>query len=139
MTLPSSSRVTFEDACLEWLRYLEHDRQRTASTVRDYRNTVGKYLLPGFGAATPVAVITTEDIDEFREDMLEEGRLSRRTIQKILVLLHGILKRAKGKKWIASNPAEDAERLTVARSESGCWTNESGNAGPPMHGTRWRS
>jgi integrase len=48
--------------------------------------------------------------------MLEEGRLSRRSIQKILVLLHGVLKRAKRKKWIASNPAEDAERVTVARS-----------------------
>jgi integrase len=113
---PSAAAVTFHDACIEWLRYVEHDRQRTASTVRDYRNTVRKYLLPGFGAATPVATITTEDIDEFREDMLEEGKLSRRTIQKILVLLHGVLKRAKRKKWIASNPAEDAERVTVARS-----------------------
>lgn len=112
----SSSRVTFEDSCREWLRYVEHDRQCTASTVRDYRNTVRKHLLPGFGAVTPVAAITTEDIDEFREDMLEEGKLSRRTIQKILVLLHGVLKRAKRKKWIASNPAEDAERVTVARS-----------------------
>jgi hypothetical protein len=61
--------VTFEQACLEWLRYVEHDRQRTASTVRDYRNTVRRYLLPGFGASTPVASITTEDIDDFREQM----------------------------------------------------------------------
>jgi integrase len=38
------------------------------------------------------------------------------SIQKILVLLHGILKRAKRKKWIASNPAEDAERITLKRS-----------------------
>src|SRR3990170_4899085 len=48
--------------------------------------------------------------------MLEEGKLSRRTVQKILVLLHGILKRAKRKKWIASNPAEDAERINLKRS-----------------------
>jgi integrase len=113
---PSAAALSFHDACIEWLRYVEHDRQRTASTVRDYRNTVRKYLLPGFGAATPIAAITTEDIDEFREDMLEAGRLSRRTIQKILVLLHGVLKRAKRKKWIVPNPAEDAERVTVARS-----------------------
>ena len=33
-----------------------------------------------------------------------------------MVLLHGILKRAKRRKWIASNPAEDVERVTVKRS-----------------------
>jgi integrase len=48
--------------------------------------------------------------------MLAEGRLSRRTIQKILVLLHGILKRAKRKGWIAANPAADAERVSVRRT-----------------------
>ena len=108
--------MTFEDACREWLRYVEHDRQRAASTLRDYRNTVRLYLLPGLGASTPVASITTEDVDALRERMLGEGRLSRRSIQKILVLLHGVLKRAKRKKWIAVNPAEDAERVTVSRS-----------------------
>jgi integrase len=108
--------VTFGDACLEWLRYVEHDRLRASSTLRDYRNSVRRYLLPGLGADTPVASITTEDVDDFRERMLGEGRLSRRSIQKILVLLHGILKRAKRKKWIKTNPAEDAERVTVQRS-----------------------
>src|SRR5205823_2885412 len=42
--------------------------------------------------------------------------LSRRSVQKIMVLLYGVLKRAKRKKWIASNPAEDAERVTLKRS-----------------------
>ncbi|MDP9260474.1 MAG: tyrosine-type recombinase/integrase, partial [Actinomycetota bacterium] len=32
------------------------------------------------------------------------------------MLLHGILKRAKRKKWIAANPAADAERITLKRS-----------------------
>ncbi len=107
---------TFGEACDEWLRYVEHDRERRPSTVRDYRNTVRRYLLPHFGADTPVARLTTDDIDAFREGLLEDGRLSRRTIQKILVLLHGILKRAKRRKWIATNPAEDAERIALKRS-----------------------
>ena len=42
--------------------------------------------------------------------------MSRRTVQKILVLLHGMLKRAKRRKWIATNPAEDVERVQVKRS-----------------------
>ena len=32
------------------------------------------------------------------------------------MLLHGILKRAKRKGWIATNPAADAERVSVRRS-----------------------
>ena len=32
------------------------------------------------------------------------------------MLLYGIFKRAKRRKWIAANPAEDAERVTVRRS-----------------------
>ena len=40
---------TFGQACDEWLRYVEHDRERRPSTVRDYRNTVHRYLLPHFG------------------------------------------------------------------------------------------
>jgi integrase len=116
LTRAPSGVVTFEHACAEWLRYVEHDRQRAASTLRDYRNAVRRYLVPGLGATTPVAAITTEDIDAFRERMLAEGQLSRRSIQKILVMVHGVLKRAKRRKWIVANPAEDAERVTVSRS-----------------------
>jgi integrase len=47
---------------------------------------------------------------------VREGRLSPRTIQKLLVLLHGIFKRAKRRGWIAANPVADAERVSVKRS-----------------------
>jgi integrase len=110
------SGKTFNDACAEWLRYIEHDRQRAASTLRDYRNVVAGVLLPEFGKTTPLEQITTERIDEWRERLLDEGQLARRTIQKNLVLLHGILKRAKRRKWISANPAEDVERVSVKRS-----------------------
>jgi len=106
---------TFAEACDEWLRYVEHDRQRTDSTLRDYRNTVRRHLLPHFGADRPVRDITTEDVDALREQLLA-GHLSRRSIQKILVIAHGVFKRAKRRKWIAANPAEDAERVDFTRS-----------------------
>ncbi len=115
-TPPRPPQRTFGEACAEWLRYIEHDRARRPSTVGDYRNTVRRYLLPAFGEGTPVRGITTDHIDAYRKQLLEEGQLSRRTVQKILVLLHGIMKRAKRRKWIPSNPAEDAERITLKRS-----------------------
>src|SRR4051812_16347655 len=34
------SHVTFRQACDEHLRYLEHDRQRKRTTVRDARSTI---------------------------------------------------------------------------------------------------
>jgi integrase len=107
--------VTFAEACDEWLRYVEQDRQRTDSTLRDYRNTVRRHLIPHFGGDTPVGSITTEDVDALREELLA-GHLSRRSIQKILVIAHGLFKRAKRRKWIAANPAEDAERVNFVRS-----------------------
>lgn len=87
---------TFHDACAEWLRYGEHDKQLAASTLSDYRSVVNTYLLPEFGKTTPLEKITTERIEEYRDRLLEDGHLSRRSVQKVLVLLHGVLKRAKG-------------------------------------------
>jgi len=106
---------TFGEACHAWLEYIEHDRQRARSTVRDYRNTVRHHLLPGMGTDRPVADIDTAAIEELRRRLLVSG-LSRRTVQKVMVLLHGILKRAKRLGWIGANPAENAERVSVTRS-----------------------
>ena len=94
---------TFGDACVDWLRYVEHDKQRAPSTLQDYRNVVRCYLLPTFGPDTPLEKVTTEKIEQYREQLLEQD-LSRRTIQKVLVLLYGILKRAKRHGWIAEQP-----------------------------------
>ena len=110
------SGKTFADACLEWLRYIEHDRQRAPSTLRDYRNVVNGSLLEEFGADLQLDQLTTDRIEDYRARLLGEGKLSRRTIQKMMVLLHGILARAKRRKWIDSNPAEDVERVSVKRS-----------------------
>jgi len=112
----SSGTVTFRAACDEWLRYIEHDRQRRHTTVRGYRNVVDVHLVPEFGEDTPLGRITTERIDGYRERLLAEPKMSRRTAQQILTLLHGVLHRAKQRRWIVVNPAEDAEKITLKRS-----------------------
>jgi integrase len=99
-----------------WIAYLAEEKDRRPSTIKDDRNTVRRYLLPEFGVDTQLHTMDTKRVDAFRERMLAQGRLSRRTIQKILVLLHGILKRAKRENWITANPAADAERVSVRRS-----------------------
>jgi len=71
---------------------------------------------PGVGSRHAPTHDDTRRIDAYRERLLTETDLSRRTVQKILVQLYSILKRAKRKGWIDINPAEDAERVTVPRT-----------------------
>jgi len=94
---------------------VEFDKQRKRSTILDYGNVIAHDLLPFFGEDTPVENITTADVDAFKDYLL--GRVSHRTTQKILVILHGVMARAKRKAWVTANPCEDAEKVTVKRSE----------------------
>lgn len=59
-TLPGmvQTGATFEDAAAEWLRYIEHDRDRKPSTVAGYRAILRSQLLPAFGEM-PIESITT--------------------------------------------------------------------------------
>jgi integrase len=110
-----ASGVTFAEAAAEWLRYVEHDRQRRPSTLRDYRIVVDKVLVPALGEA-PLAAITSAHIDAFRARLVGEGRLSPRTINKYLALIHGILKRAQRVFGLAANAAAGVERQPMRRS-----------------------
>jgi integrase len=112
---PPRAVVTFEQACREYLRYVEFDRQRKRSTVKDYGNVVDHDLLAHFGKGTPVEQIDTGQVDAFKDDLL--GRVAHRTAQKVLVILRGVMGRAKRKEWIDSNPCENAEKVTVRRSD----------------------
>ncbi|HEX3617743.1 MAG TPA: hypothetical protein VHU61_14480, partial [Solirubrobacteraceae bacterium] len=75
--------VTFEDAAREWLRYVEPDRRRRATTMADYRHVVDSVLIPAFGEL-PLAELTSEMIDTFRVALVDEDRLRPQTINKYL-------------------------------------------------------
>lgn len=115
LDVPRRGGRTFGDACAEWLRYVETERSIAPSTLIGYRS-VTDVLLAEFGENVALEKLTTESIDVYRARLLAEGKLSARTIQKRLIQLHGILKRAKRLKWISANPAEDVERVRVRRS-----------------------
>lgn len=105
--------ITIGGAARAWLVYVEKEKARAPSTVADYRNTANNSIVPHFGKDKPLTSIERDDIDEFRQLLLE--RVSRRTAQKTLVLLYGMLKYAKRRRWLIDNPAEDAERVTLRR------------------------
>jgi integrase len=115
-TLPGLVRTgaTFADAAAEWLRYVEEERGRKASTLADYRSVVNAHLLPAFGKET-IEQIDAEMIERWLSAQLRDGDLSRRSLQKMIVLLNGIFKRAR-KVWkLPYNPVADVERLTVPK------------------------
>jgi integrase len=107
--------VTFADATAEWLRYVEHDRRRRPTTLRDYRRMSDDVLVPIFGAL-PIRAITPELIDNYRAHLVAEGRLQPRTINKYLLVLHAIFKRAQRHYGLASNPVAGVDRQPVRRS-----------------------
>ncbi len=108
--------ATWEDACREWLRWIEHDRKRKRSTVRDYRLTVEANLIDDLGADRKLEAIPPASIERYRDALVAEGRLSPRTINKRLTMIHGILGRAM-KVWnLRANPAAGVEKVPERRS-----------------------
>lgn len=101
--------VTFADAVRSWLHYVEHDRKRRPSTIRDYRIASQHHLLPEFGSL-PLAAITVDDVDRWRARLVAEGVLTDRTINKLLAITHGVFRRAQRVYALPTNPVAAAER-----------------------------
>lgn len=99
--------LTFSDAVVNWIEWIEHDLQRRPSTVRGYRNHVNNHLLPQF-ATRPLIDITVREIDQWRATLV--SRLAPSTINQLLVLLHGIFRRAQFVYDLPNNPAAGVRR-----------------------------
>lgn len=110
---PRSGR-TFRDACEEFMRHRRDEKGLTASTLHDYRMTIEKILIPAIGEDTPIEKITEDDVERVRDKLLV-GR-SAGTARKHWIVMHGLLERARRRKWIEKNPAADVERIPVQRA-----------------------
>jgi len=60
----AGTRASFTTAAAEWLRCVEHDRRRKATTVRGYRILLDVHVLPEFGEQL-LTDITTEQIERW--------------------------------------------------------------------------
>jgi integrase len=70
------------------------------------------HLDPAFG---PLALeeVTERRIDDWRRVLVEERRLSNRSINKLLILLHGIFERARRVWGIRENPVRNVDRQPI--------------------------
>jgi integrase len=114
-TLPGMVRTgaTFADAAAEWLRYVEHERACKPSTMDDYRQMVGRLNLV-FGTL-PIESITRQELERWKGETSATRRISNRTVQKYLVVLNGIFKRAMRVWNLPTNPAAAVERPRLVR------------------------
>ncbi len=112
-TLPGlvQTGATFADAAAEWLRYIEHDRDRKPSTVAGYKAIVRSQLFPAFGEI-PIESITTPMIESWIAGM----DLAASTRIKALVLMHGIFERTRKLYGLPLNPVADVEKPQMRRS-----------------------
>lgn len=108
--------AVWEDACREWLRWIEHDRKRKRSTVRDYRLTIEANLIPDLGADRKLEAIQPKHLDAYRDRLLADGKLSPRTINKRLVIIHGVFGRAIKVWGLRANPAAGIDKVPERRS-----------------------
>ncbi|HWE10459.1 MAG TPA: tyrosine-type recombinase/integrase [Solirubrobacteraceae bacterium] len=107
-TLPGLVRTgaTFADAAAEYLRYCAHDRACKPSTLRDYRSNLEAHLLPAF-RETSLEDITAASIDRWRASLTG---LSSRTKNKLLVVMHGVMRRAAQVWGLTANPVAGVEK-----------------------------
>lgn len=99
---------TFGDVLDEWLRHAEHERGVKPSTLAEYTSAVNAHLRPAFGTQ-PISRLDARAIERWRAELVAEGRLSRRTIDKLLTILHGVCERAR-RLYDVPNPVADVER-----------------------------
>lgn len=104
--------VTFDVVADEWLAWGVRDRDWKPSTLSDNRSNINAHLNPAF-AGKRVEKITADEIEQWRDELVDERGLSRRTVNKLLINLGAILERAVKHHGLLRNPAKDVPKLRV--------------------------
>jgi integrase len=100
---PDTSSATIKEAADLWIERAEAERLERSSIVQ-YRASV-KHLLAAIEPGTKLARLTTARCDQLRDDLLKAH--SRPMAQKALKHLKGIIKDARRRGLIATNPAAE--------------------------------
>jgi integrase len=104
--------VTFDIVADEWVAWGIRDRDWKPSSLSDYRSALGAHLLPAFRGKR-VEKIDADEIEQWRDELIDERGLSRRTANKLLIILGAIFERAVKTHGLLRNPARDVPKLRV--------------------------
>src|SRR4051794_40478473 len=119
-SLPGMVRTgaTVADACAEYLCYIEQDRQRKPSTLRDYDSIFRNHVLPHL-AEIRLEDLTPERVERWATSEIDPHRqMANRTREKTITVFHGVMERARKLYRLPANPVADVEKpRTAARTE----------------------
>jgi hypothetical protein len=104
-TLPGMVRTgaTVAHACEEYLRYIEQDRQRKPSTLRDYDSIFRNHVLPRLGAIR-LEDLTPDHVERWAAHEIDSRRqMANRTTEKTITFFHGVMERARKLYRLPSN------------------------------------
>jgi hypothetical protein len=104
--------LTFDLAAEQWLAWGVRDRDWKPSTLSDNRSVLNAHLLPAF-APKRIERITPDDIEQWRDELVDERGASRRTANKCLIILGAVLERAVKAHGLVRNPAREVAKLRV--------------------------
>lgn len=93
----------------DWIAYGIHERDWKPSTLSDNRSVVNAYIDPILGPHRPEK-LTAEHIEQWRDELVEERGVSRRTANKALIVLGAILERGR-KHGLVSNAVREVPKL----------------------------
>lgn len=102
--------VTFDLVAEEWLAWGVRDRDWKPSTLSDNRSVVNAHLLPAFRSRR-IEKITPDDIEQWRDELIDERGVSRRTANKCLTILGAVLERAIKAHGLLRNPVREVAKL----------------------------
>lgn len=108
--------ATFADVAAGYLRHVEHVKRREVTTIKDYRNSIRRYLAPRWGERA-VTSIKPAEVAAMRDELLAAG-LSPRTVVRHLTVAHSVFKHAVREHGLMRNPAsaELVDRPTMRYS-----------------------
>ena len=101
--------ASIADAAAEYLRFVEVDRQRKASTIRDYKSVIDNHILPTFGKLA-IEDLTIEKLERWQRSLGSESPISNRQKAKIITIFHGLMERTRRVWKLPSNPVRDLEK-----------------------------
>jgi hypothetical protein len=95
----------------EWLRYCEHERAAKPGTLAGYKSIVG-VLDAEFGGSA-IESFTPDFFERWKGGFATKRKLTNRGVQRYLVALHSIFKRAMKVYGLPRNPLATVERPRV--------------------------
>jgi integrase-like protein len=97
----------------DWIAYAIRDRDWKPSTLSDNRAVVNAHINPKLGSHR-IERISADDIEDWRDELVDKHGVSRRTANKALIVLGAILEHGRRKHGLVVKPG--ARRGEAARA-----------------------